>query len=123
MRCFAEVGLVDRLRGGTVLENVTLDAVVVGCCPGADGVLYKREDVLSLGSVLVTLTKEDRWLRNQAAIAIPLGAEFQTAFLCLTDANGAPFATGAIHIRGASPAPQVVEIAAGDLVLHQRRTH
>lgn len=73
MRCFAEVGLVDRLRGGTVLENVTLDAVVVGWCPGADGVLYKREDVLSFASVSVTLTKEDHWLRNQAAIAIPLG--------------------------------------------------
>jgi len=123
MRCYAEIGLVDRLRGGPVLETVTLEVIVIRCCPGADGMLYDDEDVLSLASVSVTLNKEDRWLRNEAAFAIPLGADFQKAFLCLTDANGAPYATGAIQIRGVHPAPQVVEIAAGDLVLHQRRTH
>lgn len=123
MRCHAEVGLVDRLRGGPVPDTLKLEAVVVSCNPGADGILYGEEDVLSLEGVELTLGKEGHWLRNDVAVVIPLRHDFQKAFLCLKGEKGEPFATGAIHIRGNHPMPQVIEIAAGELVLHQLRTH
>lgn len=113
----AATGVVDRLQGLPLPNDITLYAVAVSSKPNLDGVVDPAA-IVSHCPVAIEFSLERRELRSKARVSIPLieGAWTQL-YIQLHDATGVPFGKGVANMGGSAAhwieaAPDMITVTA-----------
>ena len=96
----AAMGVVDRLQGFPLPNDITLYAVAVSSKPNLDGVVDPAA-IVSHCPVAIEFSLERRELRSKARVSIPLiEGTWTQLYIQLHDATGVPFGKGAAALGG-----------------------
>jgi hypothetical protein len=113
----AATGVVDRLQGFPLPNNITLYAIAVSSKPNLDGIV-NPDAIVSHYPVPIEFSLERNELRSKARVSIPLieGA-WARLYIQLQDAEGVPYGKGVAAMGGLAAhwldaAPDMITVAA-----------
>lgn len=112
----AAAGVVDRLTGLPLPDDITLFAIALCRKPNLDGG-YEPSDVVSSAPVAVHFRLDRQELQNSSTVRIPLiEGSWPDLYLQLHDSEGAPMAKGAVAFGSAAEgwieaSPEVIAIS------------
>ncbi len=118
----ANCGPVDRLRGATLPEQVSLRALVLLRSPGPDGVHYKETDIISSEATEVAFAVDNYRLMSVEEVSIPLKTgSWPSAFLLLVDDEGEPFASGGVRTPDGQPVGGSLDASKNRILIQYNR--
>jgi hypothetical protein len=116
----AATGVVDRLQGLPLPDDITLFAIALCKKPNLDGVGYDSFDVVSADPVAIHFQLDRQELRNKSRVRIPLiEGSWRDLYIQIHDQDGEPFGKGVVAMGGL--AKDWIEASSDVITISSRR--